>query len=401
MLEEIDVAARMGIDVFVIDTGWYVKTGDWQVNPERFDEALRTIRERLARHGMKLGLWFDPTAAAVTSRMAQRHMDCRQVRDGKLTEPHAIWETEESYTLCLVSRYADAFADELIRLVREVGVTYFKWDAITQYACEAAGHFHGTDDNSSQERRECFAFELVRAMGRVVDKLVAACPEAIVDFDVTEHWRALGLGFLASGKFFLINNGPYYRNFDVPVPPPGNNNMFFWPGPARTWICRTPLSYDRWIPSVLLLTHYFPDDPPQSQRINIASLILGQNGIWANLKSVSDEGVEWIGQVLRLYKQVADEITAADPLREGAVGASPEVHEKIAPVGRGAICLFANARGSYRYISQRPVADNFWASDGAEVSIDSAGRAVIDVAFEGPDAAIVLFGITDGGLTSR
>jgi alpha-galactosidase len=33
MLAEIDAAARMGVEVFVIDTGWYARTGDWRVEP--------------------------------------------------------------------------------------------------------------------------------------------------------------------------------------------------------------------------------------------------------------------------------------------------------------------------------------------------------------------------------
>ena len=39
MLAEIDVAQRMGIEVFVIDTGWYARTGDWQVSLERFPDG--------------------------------------------------------------------------------------------------------------------------------------------------------------------------------------------------------------------------------------------------------------------------------------------------------------------------------------------------------------------------
>ena len=35
ILAEIDVAHQMGIDVFVLDTGWYEKTGDWQRQPQR------------------------------------------------------------------------------------------------------------------------------------------------------------------------------------------------------------------------------------------------------------------------------------------------------------------------------------------------------------------------------
>ena len=51
---------------------------------------------------------------------------------------------------------------------------------------------------------------------------------AVVDFDVTETGRAVGLAFLAAGRYFLVNNGPYYQNYDVPIDPERQNwNLFF------------------------------------------------------------------------------------------------------------------------------------------------------------------------------
>jgi len=392
ILKEIDLAARMGIEVFVIDTGWYVKTGDWRVNTDRFTGNLKAVKKCVDRHGMRLGLWFDPTAAAVSSEMARKHRDCVQRRDGEEPPLRAIWGTEQSYTMCLVSPYADSFADELIRLARETGVTYFKWDAIQQYGCDSPDHDHGTSANSPQERAECFAFELPRVMGRIAERLGENCGDAIVDFDVTEAHRAVGLGFLASGKFFLINNGPYYRNYDLPTPPPGNSNMFFYPGPARARICRVPLSFDKWVPSVLFMTHYFPDDPQGSQMVNLASLILGQNGIWGDLTSVSDEGIERIARIISLYKRIRDDITESFPVRTGAVGGSPEIHEKISRTGRGVICCFADARGEYHYVSKNKVDRRFWATDGAEVEFDSTGRAKLTLSSNAPGAHIIFFG---------
>ncbi len=37
-----------------MDTGWYEKTGDWQVSTSRFPDGLKTIRARLDSYGMKL-----------------------------------------------------------------------------------------------------------------------------------------------------------------------------------------------------------------------------------------------------------------------------------------------------------------------------------------------------------
>lgn len=430
MLAEIDVAHEMGIDVFVLDTGWYEKTGDWRVSTIRFPKGLSKVREKLDGYGMKLGLWFDPTAAAQTSRMLADRPQCRMTSHGKLRGPHEIWETEASYGMCLVSDYADAFAEELIRLVREVGVTYFKWDAIEQYGCDDPGHHHGAADNDERERADCFAFELCLAMAHVVDRLCAAEPSAIVDFDITERGRCVGLSFLASGKYFLVNNGPYYQNFDHPfgwnVPQEERermlattyhgdedvlfkwdaqwSNVFVHPGPARGWVARSPLGLDKWIPSVLFLTHYLPDDPESSQWINIGSLILGQNGIWGDLLTVPREGVARFAEALAAYKAVRYEITAAYPVRMGPTGGSPEVHEKILLPqtaseagrelrgGRGAVVVFANIPGRYVYVTHAHVArENVWTNPGVDVTFDPQGRAVMTVTLDRPGAGIAIF----------
>ena len=389
---EIEVAHRMGIDVFVLDTGWYEKTGDWQVNRKRFPDGLQSIRQKLNDYGMKLGLWFNPTVAALTSEMRLGHEDCLMTTDGQPHPPHEVWETEASQGLCLVSRYWEAFADELIRLVREVGVTYFKWDAIGQYGCDAPGHFHGTAENTRRERADSYAFQQVSYMARVVDKLCAACPEAIVDFDITEGGRSVGLGFLAAGKYFLINNGPYNGNYNLPPPADGNVNLFFYPGPARAWVCRTPLTYDKWVPSVLFLTHYLPDDPTATQELNIASLVLGQNGIWGDLLRLSEEGIARFGEALAAYKQVRDDITRATLLRVGDVGGSPEIHEKIdLATGKGVVSVFASVRGTYTYLTQAAVSPQFWAMPGVSVQLLDNDHARLEVTFQEAGGKCVFF----------
>ena len=195
---------------------------------------------------------------------------------------------------------------------------------------------------------------------------------------MTESGRCFGLAFLSAGKYFLVNNGPYFGNYDFPPAAGRNPNIFFFPGPARGWICRTPLSFDEWIPSVLFLTHYLPDDPGEDQMVSIGSLVLGQNGIWGDLPAISPEGVARFGTILNSYKQVRDDITRAYPVRSGPVGGSPEVHEKIAAKGRGVVVIFGR-HGSYRYITSQPVDRHLWHDADTKVSFDDKGRAIIDV----------------------
>lgn len=395
MLKEIEAAHQMGIEVFVIDAGWFEKTGDWQPSLKRFPDGLKTISKTLKANGMKLGLWFNPTVAAVSSNMLKHNRECVRTMNGSEGKPWPIWETEESYGMCLVSPYRDAFANELIRLNKELGVTYFKWDAIGQYECNDPRHFHGNTLNTAQERLESYAFEIGRSMCYVVDKLAKECPDAIVDFDITEGGRTVGLNFLSSGKYFLINNGPYFFNYDIPFDREhGQWNIFFYPGPARTWICRTPLTYDKWIPTSLFLTHYLPDDPYENQSIAVASLILGQNGIWGDLPKISKEGVTLFGKTLGMYKQVRDDMTSTTMIRDGAVGGSPEVYEKINPEnGHGAIVVFSSHAGTYSYISKNKVNPKFWHTRDTRVKLLEDGRVHIDGQFNGAEAKIVFFGV--------
>jgi alpha-galactosidase len=393
MLAEIDVAARMGIETFELDAGWYEKTGDWAVSRARFPGGLGPLKAKLDEHGMKLGLWFDPTVAAVSSRAFADNAAFRMSWRG-VSKARPVWETEESYPMCLVSPWGETFLKQLVRLNRETGVAYYYLDGVEQYGCDAPGHGHGTEANTPEERRDAYAFRLPLRLAEIARRLGEEVPGAVVDLDVTERGRAVGLAFLAAGRYFLVNNGPYYQDYDVPIDLERQNwNLFFRPGPARTWITRSTYGYDAWIPSTLFLAHYFPDDPEDSQLVNVASLILGHDGLWGDLLSVSPEGVARIGRILALWRQVREAMAAASPVRVGAVGGSGEAHEKIDHAsGRGAIVVFSTAAGRQRYVSRHGVVEPSWATPGTTVTLDASGHAILDMAFERPGAAIVFFG---------
>jgi len=408
MLLEIGIAARMGIDVFVLDTGWYEKTGDWQTSRERFPRGLEPVKAALDANGMRLGLWFGPLHAASSSRARAAHEDCLMTRDGKPGAAHPIWETEASQNLCLVSRWAEAFADELIRLHRETGVTVFKWDAIGQWGCDDPAHRHGGPGATREERAARYAFLLPLAMAEVVERVAEAVPEAIIDFDVTEPGRAVGLAFLAAGRYFLINNGPYFGNYDLPPANDGNSNMFLAPGQTRAMICRQSYAFDRWLPANLTLVHYLPDDPALGKwswekpnaavdvlEVTLASVVLGHNGFWGDLAAVSQAGVVRIRAVLERWRQVRDAVTRAQPRRIGAPGMAPEIHEKLHD-GRGVVAIFAAQAGTWEHLTAAPVAAGEWTmpsvNGDTEVTRLPDGRAHIRAVFKAPGARLAVFG---------
>jgi alpha-galactosidase len=408
VLAEIERAHRMGVDVFVIDAGWQSQPGDWEIDGGKFPGGLSSIRAALDERGMRLGLWFNPNEAAVSSRIYQEHTDCAMTWSEHKPDPAATHRR-----MCMPSRFGEAMVERLIALAKETGATYFKWDGVHQYGCDDPTHGHGTRDNGNEERADSYAFQLALSMVRAAERLCAACPEAIVDFDVTEAQRSFGLAFLSVGKYFLLNNGPYYENFDAPLPENKNWNLFFQPGPARGWLCRAGLAFDRWIPSVLFLTHFFPDDAdtngwtipfwtvsgrrPASgedqQMMSLASLVLGPGGVWGDLARVSAQGQARFGSILELYKRVAEDITEASLVQTGARGSSPEIYEKVsAATGRGVVAFFANQRGSFVYLTHSSVAKSHWSSRGLEIDAGPEGRVLMTAHFDGPGAKLVFFG---------
>ncbi|HEY5586527.1 MAG TPA: alpha-galactosidase [Ruminiclostridium sp.] len=401
ILKEIDVAHRLGVEVFVIDTGWFTKAGDWLVNLERFPDGLAQVKQRLSDYDMKLGLWFNPISAAAASDTYKNNIEYRLTQNDKGVT-NISWENEENYVMCLASGFSDIFIKKMLQLYKELGVTYFKWDGISQYGCESPHHNHGNEANTIEERLQCYSYKMGMEMIRIVEEVSKQCPDIIVDFDVTECGRFAGLGFLSVGKYFLVNNGPYAMDFDLPekleaatnqvaVNLSPYTNMFFFPGPARSRICRQGTKYDSFVPSILFLTHYLPDAPIMSQNNSLASIVLGGNGIWGDLLSLSDEDILLYSSTLNRYKEVARSVTESYPIAKGFIGSSPEIYEKIDhEKAKGIVCFFTRAKGTYTYITDKIRVEGFsniFGADHFEVTHD--GRLKITVILGTDDARIV------------
>ncbi len=148
------------------------------------------------------------------------------------------------------------------------------------------------------------------------------------------------------------------------------------------------------MPSILFLAHYLPDAPDGSQELNIASLVLGHNGIWGDLPALSETDQQRFGHWLSLYKQVRDDVTAAAPIQSGCPGGTPEVHEKINPAtGRGLVSLFSATGGDYVYLTKNHVASGRAAMDGVEVEELPDGCARLKVKLKAAGGVMALFGV--------
>ena len=357
MLDEIEAAYKMGIEVFVIDTGWFTLIGDWLVNPGRFPGGLKNIKEKLDRYNMQLGLWFNPTLAAADSEAFKKQPYNMMKSNGKDWLLGDVWESGSCYGMCLASGFTDSIIEKSVELHEKLGVTYFKWDGIYQHGCDSDGHYHGGADCDKEEILDAYAYRMGLELTRAAEEIAKRCKGAIVDFDITEASRYVGLGFLSGGKFFSVNNGPYYECFDIPATQkrdPDPINVFFYPGAARSQVCRASSRFDAIIPSTLFLTHYLPEGDEIARKNAAASLVLGGNGIWGDIVGLTDEEMSFWQKFFADYKKVREHAALAYPITQGVIGASPEIHDKINPdTGIGFVSIFTNGSGKINYVTRR------------------------------------------------
>ncbi len=75
-------AKEIGLDMFVLDDGWFGKRntddsglGDWVVNEAKIKGGLPKLVKRIKALGMKFGLWIEPEMVSEDSDLYRRHPD--------------------------------------------------------------------------------------------------------------------------------------------------------------------------------------------------------------------------------------------------------------------------------------------------------------------------------------
>ena len=77
-----ELAAKMGIELFVMDDGWFhgrnddhAALGDWWPDAEKFPNGLKPLIEQVNALGMEFGLWVEPEMVNPNSDLYRAHPD--------------------------------------------------------------------------------------------------------------------------------------------------------------------------------------------------------------------------------------------------------------------------------------------------------------------------------------
>lgn len=203
IFEEIDYAAQLGVDIFVLDDGWEQMQGVWKPHKERFPEGLAPIKAYLDKYAIKFGLWFSPMGIDSASSRYKQNPEW-VIKDSEGQPVVAQWG---HLALDFVSDFFDLFIEDCKKRIDD-GVLFFKWDAINTFYSDLPDLHHGSDKYLKQERRERYEYLLPIYVTRAMEILTDYEPNLVIEIDLTEARRVMiGLAPLSQGKLFFMNNG--------------------------------------------------------------------------------------------------------------------------------------------------------------------------------------------------
>jgi alpha-galactosidase len=149
-----DLAAQLGIEVFVIDLGWARQIGDWREDSRKFPSGLKALSDYVHSLGMKFGLHFAFAEAMADSPVLRANPD---------------WASSQSYgyfdarSLCLShTPVREWLVNEALRMIDDYGVDWIVQDGENMVKqCTRTTHTH--DPNNSNYANSVLGLNVVVA----------------------------------------------------------------------------------------------------------------------------------------------------------------------------------------------------------------------------------------------
>ncbi|GAB3702367.1 alpha-galactosidase [Mariniluteicoccus flavus] len=126
-----DAAARVGVERFVLDDGWFgarrhdeAGLGDWVVSPEVWPDGLGPLIDHVTGLGLEFGLWIEPEMVNLDSDVARAHPEWVMQTGGRLPVDHRF---QQVLNLAVEDCYVHV-RDQLVALLEAHPIAYLKWD---------------------------------------------------------------------------------------------------------------------------------------------------------------------------------------------------------------------------------------------------------------------------------
>lgn len=124
-------SSKLGIELFVLDDGWFGKRnsdesslGDWFVNEEKIKGGLNLLASEINEMGMQFGLWFEPEMISPNSKLYEEHPDWCIHIEGRTRS-----QARNQLILDLSRKdVCDAVIKMITNVLKSAPISYVKWD---------------------------------------------------------------------------------------------------------------------------------------------------------------------------------------------------------------------------------------------------------------------------------
>lgn len=127
----VDESAALGIELFVLDDGWfgrrdddYTSLGDWFEYEQKIPNGLKGLADYIHTKGMKFGLWFEPEMISRESELFKQHPDWAIQIPGR-----GLSKGRDQYVLDFSRKEVrDNIVQQMTEVLDRVPIDYLKWD---------------------------------------------------------------------------------------------------------------------------------------------------------------------------------------------------------------------------------------------------------------------------------
>lgn len=124
-------AKNVGIELFVLDDGWFGQRnsdteglGDYDVNLKKLPSGLARLAKQINKIGLVFGIWIEPEMISVKSKLYQEHPDWAVSAPG--IEP-SLGRHQLVLDLCR-PEVQDYIIEQINQLLSSANISYVKWD---------------------------------------------------------------------------------------------------------------------------------------------------------------------------------------------------------------------------------------------------------------------------------
>ncbi|MBN2795680.1 MAG: alpha-galactosidase [Clostridia bacterium] len=170
-------AADLGIELFVLDDGWFgsrnddkTALGDWFVNTKKLPKGIKNLSNAIHKLGMDFGLWVEPEMVSIDSELYRKHPDWAvQLKDRTPSFGR------NQLVLDLANPDVVSYLTEtLTTLFKEGNVQYIKWDMNRNFS-----DFYSASLPS--DRQQEFHHRYVLGLYRLLESLTKTFPEILFE----------------------------------------------------------------------------------------------------------------------------------------------------------------------------------------------------------------------------